>query len=122
MLSAHHRPVTEVLEHLGTSVAGLSHQEVLRRRAEHGLNVLDEAPPRSLLALFVAQFADFMILILLAAAVVSGLIGDLSDTLVIVAIVLLNAAIGFRKSGSSAIAASTPAAPGLVSSHEAAWV
>jgi P-type Ca2+ transporter type 2C len=94
-LRAHHRPVAEVLEHLGTSSAGLSPDEVLRRRAEHGLNVLEEAPPRSMLALFLAQFADFMILVLLAAAVVSGLIGDLTDTLVIVAIVLLNAAIGF---------------------------
>ena len=94
-LRPHHRPVAEVLEHLGTSSAGLSPDEVLRRRAEHGLNVLDEAPPRSMLALFLAQFADFMILVLLAAAVVSGLIGDLTDTLVIVAIVLLNAAIGF---------------------------
>jgi Ca2+-transporting ATPase len=94
-LRAHHLPVAEVLEQLGTSSSGLSADEVLRRRAEHGLNVLDEAPPRSMLALFLAQFADFMILVLLAAAVVSGLIGDLTDTLVIVAIVLLNAAIGF---------------------------
>ncbi len=96
-MRAHHRPVAEVLEHLGTSPAGLSPEEVLRRRAEHGLNVLDEAPPRSVLVLFLAQFADFMILVLLAAAVVSGLIGDLTDTLVIVAIVLLNAIIGFAQ-------------------------
>ena len=96
-LRAHHRPVAEVLQHLGTSPAGLSHEEVLRRRAEHGLNVLEEAPPRSMLALFLAQFADFMTLVLLAAAVVSGLIGDLTDTLVILAIVLLNAALGFAQ-------------------------
>ena len=94
-LRAHHRPVAEVLEQLGTSSAGLAPDEVLRRRAEHGLNVLDEAPPRSMLALFLAQFADFMILVLLAAAVCRGCIGNLTDTLVIVAIVLLNAAIGF---------------------------
>ena len=41
------------------------------------------------------QLSDFMILVLLAAAVLSGLIGDLADTLVIVLIVVLNAAIGF---------------------------
>jgi len=86
-----------VLAHLHTSPAGLSADEVLRRRTEHGLNVLEEAPPRSAVALFLAQFADFMILVLLAAAVVSGLIGDLTDTIVIVAIVLLNAVIGFAQ-------------------------
>ena len=86
-----------MLAHLHTSPAGLSADEVLRRRTEHGLNVLEEAPPRSAVALFLAQFADFMILVLLAAAVVSGLIGDLTDTIVIVAIVLLNAVIGFAQ-------------------------
>ena len=93
----HDRSVAEVLSHLGTSAAGLSHAEVQRRQARHGPNVLDEAPPRSPLTLFLAQFADFMILVLLAAAVVSGLVGDLTDTLVIVAIVLLNAGLGFAQ-------------------------
>ena len=42
-----------------------------------------------------AQFKDFMILVLIAAALVSGIVGDAEDTIVILAIVLLNAAIGF---------------------------
>ena len=42
-----------------------------------------------------AQFADFMILLLIAAAVVSGMIGDIEDTLVILGIVVLNAIVGF---------------------------
>jgi Ca2+-transporting ATPase len=83
------------LERLASRAAGLSHDESARRRLEHGLNVLEEAPPRSRVALFVAQFADYMILVLLAAALVAGAVGDLADALVIVAIVVLNAVIGF---------------------------
>jgi Ca2+-transporting ATPase len=83
------------LERLASRSAGLSHEESAQRRAEHGLNVLVEAPPRSRLALFAAQFADYMIVVLLGAAVIAGLVGDLADALVIAAIVVLNAAIGF---------------------------
>jgi len=61
------------------------------------LNVLDEAPPRSPWMMFAAQFADYMILVLLGAAVLAGVIGDLADTLVIAAIVVLNAVIGFSQ-------------------------
>ena len=45
--------------------------------------------------MFVAQFTDFMILVLIGAAVISGLIGDVVDTIAIVAIVVLNAVVGF---------------------------
>jgi Ca2+-transporting ATPase len=62
---------------------------------EYGPNVLEEAPPRAPLAILLAQFADVMILILLAAAVVAGAVGDLADTVVIAIIVVLNAVIGF---------------------------
>jgi Ca2+-transporting ATPase len=57
--------------------------------------VLVEAPARSRWALFAAQFADYMILVLLGAAVIAGVVGDLADALVIAAIVVLNAVIGF---------------------------
>jgi len=83
------------LERLASRAAGLSPEESAERRREHGLNVIEEARPRSRIALFVAQFADYMILVLLAAAVIAGLVGDLADTVVIVAIVVLNAVIGF---------------------------
>ncbi|MDP3842797.1 MAG: calcium-translocating P-type ATPase, PMCA-type [Oxalobacteraceae bacterium] len=74
---------------------GLSHQEAAHRLARHGPNAIREKPPRPLWRMFLDQFSDFMIVILIAAAVVSGLVGDLKDTLAIVVIVLLNAVIGF---------------------------
>jgi len=93
--SWHQQPVETVLETLRTSAGGLSSAEAGRRLAGHGPNLLREGRRRTALGLLARQFSDFMILVLLAAAVVSGLIGDVVDTLAIVAIVVLNAVVGF---------------------------
>jgi Ca2+-transporting ATPase len=74
---------------------GLTAQEAARRLAHSGPNTLREKPPRAWWRMLFDQFADFMILLLLSAAVVSGIIGDIKDTLAIAVIVLLNALIGF---------------------------
>ena len=74
---------------------GLTPQEAAARLERHGTNSIREKPPRPLWRMFLDQFADFMILVLIAAAIVSGVVGDLKDTLAIVVILLLNAIIGF---------------------------
>ena len=91
----HTMTVDAVERALKTSMRGLSGVEAQRRLAQHGLNVLTEGRRRSPLRMFLDQFTDFMILVLLAAAVVSGLIGEAKDTIAIMAIVILNAVIGF---------------------------
>ncbi|MET0657461.1 MAG: cation-translocating P-type ATPase, partial [Steroidobacteraceae bacterium] len=91
----HQQSVSQTYERLATRPDGLNVAEVAQRRARYGPNVLDEAPGRSKLAMLAAQFADFMVLILIAAAIVSGVIGDLTDTAIIIAIVVLNATLGF---------------------------
>jgi P-type Ca2+ transporter type 2C len=73
---------------------GLHEDQVAERAQRHGANELPTTAGRSLWSLLAEQFSDFMILVLIAAAVVSGLIGDLVDTLVILVIVVLNAAVG----------------------------
>jgi P-type Ca2+ transporter type 2C len=73
---------------------GLAHSQ---RAARHGPNALAEQAPRSAGLLLLDQFRDFMIVVLLAAAVVAGLVGDLIDTLAILVIVLINALIGFAQ-------------------------
>jgi P-type Ca2+ transporter type 2C len=73
---------------------GLARSEVAARARQHGRNELPSAPRRSLGALLLDQFRDLMILVLVGAAVISGVLGDWIDTLVIAAIVVLNAAIG----------------------------
>lgn len=91
----HQCTADEACSRLDTSRDGLTAAQVARRQAQHGPNVFDEAPPRSPFAILAAQFADFMVLILIGAAVVSGLIGDFTDTVVIATIVVLNAVLGF---------------------------
>ena len=92
--AAHAREAHEVARHLGVQVeAGLAADEVAARLSRHGPNRLPEAAPRPLWQRLLDPFRDFMIVVLLAAAVVSGLIGDLTDTVVILLIVLLNAGI-----------------------------
>jgi Ca2+-transporting ATPase len=86
----------EVSQRLGVDpAAGHSFDEAARRLALHGPNALAEAAGRSVARMIVDQFADVMILILLAAAVVAGVMGEAADTIAIVVIVLLNATIGF---------------------------
>ena len=74
--------------------SGLEAAQVAERSLLHGLNELPASDVRSFWRLVREQFSDFMILVLMAAALVSGFIGDWIDSVVILAIVLLNAMIG----------------------------
>ena len=92
----HLRTGTEVLQTQRTDPAsGLTPEEAARRLTAHGANELATQQARPWPALLLDQFKDFMIGVLLAAAVVSGVLGEWVDTLVIVVIVVLNAVIGF---------------------------
>lgn len=94
--AAHLREVHDLVQAHGVDPGfGLHPDEAQRRAAQHGANALAGAPQRSKVALLAEQFKDFMVLVLLGAAVVSGLVGELTDTLVILVIVVLNAVIGF---------------------------
>ena len=84
----------EVLLRLESSQQGLTTAVAQQRLAEHGPNTLPEKKRRSLLIILLGQFSDFMILVLLAAALISGLVGEPQDTIAILVIVLLNAIIG----------------------------
>ncbi|OGB50896.1 MAG: ATPase [Burkholderiales bacterium RIFOXYD12_FULL_59_19] len=95
----HQREAHELAtEHAVNPEHGLHPTEVERRITIHGPNELPSVAQRGPLAILAAQFTDFMVLVLLAAAVVSGLIGDLIDTVAILVIVVLNAVIGFMQS------------------------
>ncbi|MFA6349298.1 MAG: calcium-transporting P-type ATPase, PMR1-type [Candidatus Omnitrophota bacterium] len=74
---------------------GLNSDDVQRRLAEFGANQLKEKKQISPLALFLEQFNDFMIWVLLAAALISGFLKEWVDALAIIAIVILNAILGF---------------------------
>jgi Ca2+-transporting ATPase len=74
---------------------GLVGQEVERRHTEFGPNELPEAPPPSLLKLFLSQFTSVIVWVLIGAAVISGLMEDWLDSAAILAIVFLNGLLGF---------------------------
>ncbi len=76
---------------------GLADDDVAARRARHGRNRLPEAARRSWPSRILGPFRDFMIVVLLAAAVLSGVIGDRIDTIAILVIVLLNAVIAIAQ-------------------------
>jgi P-type Ca2+ transporter type 2C len=84
-----------LLELKSDEQAGLSAMGVHERQTLHGENILQEKARRSLLRMMLEQFADFMILVLIVAAIISGLIGSINDTIAIIVIVVLNAVIGF---------------------------
>ncbi len=86
----------KVLHHLDTSIdQGLSHPEVTIRQQTYGLNELIEQDRESPWHMLWKQLTATMVLILIVAAVLSGLLGDLKDALAILAIVIFNAGLGF---------------------------
>ncbi|MDI6800624.1 MAG: cation-translocating P-type ATPase [Thermodesulfovibrionales bacterium] len=91
----HKKKNEDVIEQLQSSLGGLSPAEARKRLSEYGPNELMEKKKKTPLMMFLDQFKDFMILVLIAAAIVSGIIGEPSDTIAIVVIVVLNAIIGF---------------------------
>jgi P-type Ca2+ transporter type 2C len=91
----HLLPVQEVLNVTGSTATGITDMMAQTRLQEYGANELQAAKKKSPFMMFVRQFMDVMILVLVAAALISSLIGDVKDTIVIIAIVILNAIIGF---------------------------
>lgn len=100
-MNYHSLTIEETLKQLHTDPkTGLSEKEVRIRRQANGLNILAAKKKKSLISRFFAQFSDFMILVLIAAAVISFLVSlaegeaDFVDPLIILAIILLNAILG----------------------------
>ena len=95
LMDYHLVPVEEVAHSLGTTPAGLTAVTAQQRLAEHGPNQIADAHRKSVGQLLLRQFTDMMILVLIAAAILAGVVGQMKSTYVILAIVLLNALVGF---------------------------
>jgi Ca2+-transporting ATPase len=86
----------EVLQSQQVSVQhGLSWEEARTRQEQIGLNELTEGTRVSPIAIFLNQFKDFMVLVLLGATLISGLLGEFLDAITIVAIIVMNSILGF---------------------------
>src|SRR6188474_1879956 len=91
----HSQSAEEVLAKLGSAATGLSAQEAAQRLAANGPNELKAGKRISPWQIFLGQFKSLIIWILIVAGVVSGVLGEVVDAIAILAIVVLNAVIGF---------------------------
>lgn len=94
-MHAYQQKTEDVLHELQTTRNGLTQREAAVRREKYGANELIEKKKLPPWILFLHQFKDFMIIILMAAAILSGIMGDLTDTIIILVIIFLNAIVGF---------------------------
>ncbi|PKM51202.1 MAG: ATPase [Firmicutes bacterium HGW-Firmicutes-7] len=84
----------DVLKSLDVDVKGLNDEQVVLMREQYGINELEETKTASALMVFILQFKDFLVWILIVAAILSALLGKLESTIVIVAVIILNAILG----------------------------
>ncbi|WP_342509679.1 cation-translocating P-type ATPase [Sporosarcina sp. FSL K6-2383] len=94
MSEFHQQSSVEVMKTLDVTYQGLSDVDVQRRQEVYGTNELAEGERTSILAVFFGQFKDLLVIILLVAAFISFLLGEVESTIVILIVVLLNAILG----------------------------
>jgi P-type Ca2+ transporter type 2C len=122
----HEMEIKQVEKVLDTDFSsGLSPETVKKRIEQHGYNELDEGEKQSALLLFFSQFKDFMVLVLLAATLISGLLGEYIDAIAIIAIVIINGFLGFfqeRKAEKSLQALKELSAPQVSVLRGGQWI
>ncbi|MDD6572308.1 MAG: cation-translocating P-type ATPase [Thermoflexaceae bacterium] len=84
----------ELLEYIGAEAFGLTDEQAERIRGEKGDNVLSETKRKSAFRIFLEQFCDLLVIILIVAAVISMFSGNTESTIVIIAVIILNAILG----------------------------
>ena len=87
-------PYEEVLKEFNVSSKGLSDKQLKENLEKYGLNQLTEKKKQTVLEVFLSQFKDLLVLILIVAAIISAATGNLESTLVIFAVIILNAILG----------------------------
>ena len=86
--------IPEVMKACETSENGLSHEEIIKRHQQFGYNILDEKKKENPFMIFLKQFQDLLVIILIIAAIISGMSGQIESTIVIVSVIIVNAILG----------------------------
>ena len=86
--------IKEVLGQMGSREEGLTIKEVEKSREKCGWNELAEGKKKSVLQIFLEQYKDFLVIILIASAIISGILGDAESAAVIVIVITMNAILG----------------------------
>ena len=87
--------ITEIAELLNSTPTGIDNSIASERLTEYGKNEIEDTKKKTVWQIILHQLSDFMILILIVVAIVSGFLGDLTDTFIILAIIIINATVGF---------------------------
>ncbi|MGL5901479.1 MAG: cation-transporting P-type ATPase, partial [Cetobacterium sp.] len=85
---------SEVMGYFNVTEAGLKKLDLEKIREEYGLNSLKSKPKKNGFVIFLEQFKDFLVVILLAAAIISFVSGNKESTIVILAVLIMNAILG----------------------------
>ena len=94
MKEIYQQTVEEVLERVNGKKSGLTSEQVKRSREKCGWNELTEGKKKGILQIFFEQYKDFLVLILIASAIISGMLGDVESAAVIVTVITINAILG----------------------------
>lgn len=94
MKEFYHQSVTEVRKQLNGSMKPLSQQQVEEHQKKYGMNELVEGEKKSTLQIFLEQYKDFLVIILICAAIISGFLGDVESAAVILIVITINAILG----------------------------
>lgn len=86
--------ISKVMKACETSENGLSHEEIIKRHQQFGYNILDEKKKENPFMIFLKQFQDLLVIILIIAAIISGMSGQIESTIVIVSVIIVNAILG----------------------------
>ena len=94
MKEIYQQTVGEVLNRVESRTSGLTSEQAESSREKCGWNELAEGKKKSILQIFFEQYKDFLVLILIASAVISGILGDVESAVVIVIVITINAILG----------------------------
>ena len=79
-MSIYNQTQKEVLEQLSTSMEGLSNEEVKKRQEQYGLNQMNQSKPKSPVLIFLEQYKDLLVIVLICAALISAFSGEYVST------------------------------------------
>lgn len=94
MKAYYNKSISEIRKEINGSLKPLNDEQVKRNQEKYGLNELIETKPKSIPMIFIEQFQDFLVIILVIAALVSGFLGDFESALVILIVITINAVLG----------------------------
>ena len=94
MSTYYNKSTEEIIATLETSRQGLKSQDITRLRQKYGSNELVEGHRKGTLSIFIEQFKDFLVIILIVAAIISGALGKLESAVVIGIVIMINGILG----------------------------